>query len=69
MQLKLVLAVFLGISLVASTSALAGYRSMQRALSGTTNSCGAMVAAKHLPAGAGRKAEYEKCMNDPAHYQ
>jgi hypothetical protein len=64
-----VVAVSLGMSLLVSTSAFAGQRSMERALTGSTNSCGAMVAAKHMPPGAARKAEYTKCMNDPAHYQ
>ena len=68
MQLKLVLAVSLGISLLASTSAFAGYRSMQRALTGSTTDCGAVVSAKHLH-GAEWKAEFTKCKNDPAHYQ
>jgi hypothetical protein len=68
MQPKLVVLVFLAMSLLASTSAFAGQRSMDRALTGTTNNCGAMVSAKHLPAAAW-KAEYTKCMNDKAHYQ
>ena len=69
MLLRIVVIVSLGMSLIVSTSAFAGQRSMQRALTGGNYSCGAMIAAKHLPPGPEKKAEYAKCMNDPAHYQ
>ena len=69
MQKKSVLAISIAMSLLASTSAFAGTKSMNRALSGGVNGqihdCGAIISAKHIASRAERRAEYTKCKNDP----
>ncbi len=67
MQVKATLAIVLSSSLLlAAGSAYAGPYSTHT--HDTPKKCMSLVTLKHLPSKAERKAEYNKCMQDPDNY-